>query len=309
MINRTLTLCLLIVIFTESVLSVDFLTNRNTSQILDISDICIKATKHEYFMPSGTGGTDGLVLLVTQPKDLIQCELNFNIRRDNDQSIQIIVVEFLPTLATYEETLSVCNTSFGEFFMTFRDEEGETATGCEMFTKSIYGNPYLVYLSHESSVSLLLNSFGYLNPIKITASSGRSLALGENCIKAEIECTVSQKAVCVDRRLRCDGHINCGMYEDQDEDHKICRKDEYSNYWLIALAAVAILVLIYGIFVYCIKLHITKTAGTFFIFNEDKENKLVIRSQLNTHDWLEYKKEITTEPTGEATTVKESGKV
>lgn len=263
--------------------------NDNQTEILDLTDRCQNKYRHVIFIPIGVGNADALILLVSQASNgpIPYCELSFNIARTVPEQLQIIVIEFPDNANGFDKIKSDC-LGFNKIGMLLLYEENSSTplSICNELQPSKRGHPKFVHVSQSKEVLIAIGAERDFHTMKITATSGRKLGRHNQCNSTyEITCVIGKDTICINRALSCDKNINCGTYDDHDEDYKRCRVTRFLYYWIVILAGIATFTLIFIIVIFLLKLWIAKVTDNFFIFNEDEDNKMIIKPQMKHHRW------------------------
>ncbi|KAL3279787.1 hypothetical protein HHI36_017295 [Cryptolaemus montrouzieri] len=229
-------------------------------------------------------------------EEVPKCEISFNIARDHPSHLQIMVLEYPDDIHSFDEIMDDCMGKNNINFLTLKVKE-KIIQVCDEFHLSKLKSPVFVHVSFEKTIHLFINVVEVFHSVKITATAGRALRRHEHCNNTfEIQCAIGKMTICINKALLCDNNINCGVFDENDEDYKICKASKFANLWIVVLAGLITVVLGFGIFVYLLKTSIAQITDNFFIFNEDEVNKLVIKSQLNTHDWQIPRRQIEGDP-------------
>lgn len=275
--------------------------NSNNTHFIDFSQQCLNNSFHNIFIPLGAGAADGVSILVSQISSDIfpKCGIYFHIARDHRSHLQIIVIEFLDNKHSGKDMIQGClgDNKIGYLTMKEVEPDGKIIHVCSRFQIGKYNVPVFVHTGFAKVILLQINATDIFHSIKITFTAGRGLGRHEYCNSSyEIQCTIGRETICINKALSCDRNINCGVFDENDEDYKICRVSRFAYLWIVVLAGLGTLVFVFIIFVYLLKTYIAEITDNFFIFNEDEDNKLVIRSQLNTHVWQNIRKVVKDPP-------------
>ncbi|KAK9878531.1 hypothetical protein WA026_022429 [Henosepilachna vigintioctopunctata] len=274
--------------------------NWNNNMYTDYSDetvACINGTLLSYFIPYGTGVSSSQVSMLTnqfvEGNNPLDCMLEFRISKTSGHQVQIIVVEYVVNNSTYDEIMTECRSANkGEYLQLRESVPGSQVIHvCDEFKPSKHITPVFIHVSDAEIVTLHINPKGNTCPMKVTVSAGRRIDRHDECLlDHEIPCFIEKELICLQNRLACDGNINCGIFDDKDEDYRVCMVQDLKGYWFTVLVGITLVIGVYIIFIYLIKSYIPKISDNFFVFDEDKENKLMLRSQLNSHIWRKPKK-------------------
>ncbi|XP_045483724.1 uncharacterized protein LOC123688988 [Harmonia axyridis] len=301
--NYTIILFLVLfhVTYITNFVSYNWDNDSNNTHFIDLSDQCINNTEENIFLPLGVGAADGVSILVSQTAiDVLpNCSILFNIARDHPSHLQIIVIEYIDSHYTFKEVIQAClgKNLMGYLSIKEVEPDGEQFYICSKFQPGKYGIPVFVHTGFAKIIQLDISPSEVFHSMKITFTSGRALGRHEYCnLTYEIQCTIGRETICINKALSCDRNINCGVFDENDEDYKICRVSRFAYLWIVVLAGLVTLLLVFIIFVYLLKTYIAEITDNFFIFNEDEDNKLVIRSQLNSHQWQNIKRTIRDPP-------------
>ncbi|KAK9878532.1 hypothetical protein WA026_022430 [Henosepilachna vigintioctopunctata] len=264
---------------------------------LDVTELCVNGTYLPYFIPYGTGVSSSQVIMLTnlyvEGNNPLDCLLEFKISKTSGHQVQIIVVEYVVNNSTYDEIMTECRSANkGEYLQLRESVPGSQIIHvCDEFKPSKHITPVFIHVSEAELLNLQINPEGNTCPMKVTVSAGRRIDRHDDCLlENEIPCFIERELICIQNNLACDGNINCGVFGDKDEDYRVCLAQDLNGYWFAVLVGITLVIGVYVVFIYLIKSYIPKISDNFFVFDEDKENKLMLKSQLNSHIWRKPKK-------------------
>ncbi|KAL3279786.1 hypothetical protein HHI36_017294 [Cryptolaemus montrouzieri] len=275
--------------------------NTNNTQFIDLTNQCVNYSQQDIFIPIKVGVADAVALFISKksPEEVPRCSIYFHIAMENHRDLQIIVIEFLDNIHTFEEIIDHCLGKNRIGFLTLKevDPAGKIIHVCNRFQSTKAKVPLFVHVGFAKTIQVQIDAEDDFHSMKITTTAGRALARHEYCNGTfEIQCTIERNTICINKALSCDKNINCGVFDENDEDYKICRVSRFAYLWVVVLAGLVTLILIFVILVYLLKTYIPAITDNFFIFNEDEDNKLVIKSQLKSHVWQKLKKQVKDPP-------------
>lgn len=140
--------------------------------------------------------------------------------------------------------------------------------------------PVYVMNTKSSKISINVNSQSLFETLKITATSAKRLRQYERCDgDKELVCMITNITVCVSKELLCDENINCGAAGSNDEDVRICDESRFKRLWLVVLYGTVMVIVIISFLIYLLKTCLPSVPDSFFIFNEDEDNTLILSSK------------------------------